>query len=781
MQRNRNIIKHPTLTKKITRSIDRNRINNQVKSQSRNQIQDQIQNQNQNQDQDQCSIRYMNNLDFCLNGGTSETYTDTSVSSENLTKNPTKNPDKIRCYISLTTVPGRFYEDEFIEVLKSLTYQTVKADRIFLSLCQNYPLNLIKLKPSNSGDRLTRMKQIKSMFNNIQIIEPRDYGPATKILGLLEHNEKENFLSDNDLIIVVDDDMIYSKDLVESHLNCYQLYNCDVVAVDQYTMIRSWNPYTFNSSEMFYLGDYKGFLYGWLSFAITFKALVPPNNSDNNRQNIQQFYQDTIKQFPDIYYHDDLLFSLFTYISKLYLVENRYITLFHDPTTHKDLYKIDPETIENFRKKRSRTLVNIDAKTRLDTINPLRERTLQTSQSRYDLENKVYARYNISASYYGFNKSNTEFRITRTVPKRKLHLIDKLELVSSPEDIHISFVRLTRRSVGDMMVITFTVFNDGLYEPSSSSSREIVFKVNDKTYTIEFKIETSRSEIVTKFSHIIQFSKKVLIGKKHDNSKNYSIIQTSSSLSMTKNRFYSISSVLTMSPEFAYKYFDDNDVFKFIQNNYSDMVLRAIQNLIPGAYISDIFRYCYLYLNGGVYMDCKKLLYVPLSEFIDRFNKNQTSTLQGLTDIFVKDCAHSKAYDYAYNSIIVCDKLSKTLRGAIIYGVFNIIKNYYGNDTLSITGPGCLGGSVDYVYKNKYPFFYRNVIPVQGHNWLSYIVDKNDQKVIKNTYYGYYEENKYITTNHYHNLWYEKRIYKKDLTQDYPSVRTMSDVILFKK
>lgn len=756
MQRNRNIIKQPTLAKKITRSTDQHRINSR----------------DQDQDQDQCNIRYMNNLDFCLNGGTNETYTDTDIAPERLTKSS----DKIRCYISLTTVPGRFYEDEFIEVLKSLTYQTIKADRIFLSLCQNYPVNLIKLKPSQSSNRNTRINQIKSMFNNVQIIEPLDYGPATKILGLLEHNERENFLSDNDLIIVVDDDMIYSKDLVESHLNCYQLYNCDVVGVDQYTMIRSWNPYTFNSSEMFYLGDYKGFLYGWLSFAITFRALVP---SDNYRQSIQQFYRDTIKQFPDIYYHDDLLFTLFTYVSKLYRVENRYVTLFHDPTTHKDLYKIDPRTIENFRKSRSRTLVNIDAKTRLDMINPLRERTLQSSQTRYDLENKVYAKYGISASYYGFTKSNTEFRITRSIPKRRLCLIDKLELVSSPEDVHVSFVRLSRRSSGDMMIMTFTVFNDGLYD---SSSREIVFKVNDKTYTIEFKIETSRSDIVTKFSHIVQFSKRILSSKKHDNAKNYSIIQTSSSLSMTKNRFYSISSVLTMSPEFVYKYFDDNDVFRFVQDNYSDMVLKAIQNLIPGAYISDIFRYCYLYLNGGVYMDCKKILYVPLSEFIDRFNKNQSTMPEvSLTDIFVKDCAHSQAYDYVYNSIIVCDKLSKTLRGAIIYGVFNVIKNYYGNDTLSITGPGCLGGSVDYVYKNKYPFFYRNVIPIQGRNWLSYIVDKNDQKVIKNTYYGYYEENKYITTNHYHNLWYERRIYKKDLTLEYPNIKTMSDVVLFKR
>jgi hypothetical protein len=713
------------------------------------------------------NVKFVNNIDLSCMIDSNDVYGDIELKHEKTKL--FKNPDVIRCFITLTTVPSRFYEDEFVEVLKSLTYQTIKADKIFVSFCRNYPQSLVKLKPD--GDRDKRIAQLKSMFPNVEVLQPSDYGPGTKILGLLEHNDEENFLSEHDLIIVVDDDMLYSKDLVRSHLNCYQIFNCDVVAVNQSAIMRSWYPYTFQSSETLYLDNYTGFLYGWLSFSITYKSLCGKATTD-----IKQFYRTVLKEFPDVFYHDDLLFSLFTYLSKLYVVESKFIPLYHDPVTHKDLYKMDAASLQRFYDTKvaninsglTGSVTAVDARTRIDSVNALRNRYLPSFSSRKDLETKVYAHYGVNLRNDGFIVSSTEFKIAKNVPIRNIFLVDGLELVSSPEDMHVTFVYLNK----NMMIMTVAIFNDKL----SGSTRDISFKINDNVYVIKITIDTVNSQVVTKFSHVLKLVGEKLQKKEHNNNENYSIIQTSSSASMTKSRYYSISSLLAMSPEYAYKFFDDNDVFKFIRDKYSDMISNAVNNLVPGAYISDIFRYCYLYMYGGVYIDCKKTMYTPMSEFIGKCKKQNVSIKDDQTDIFVKDCSH----EYAYNAVIVCDKLSKTIKGALVYSVYNIIKNYYCDDPLSVTGPGCLGKSVDYAYEKKYSYYYYNIVPIENHYWLSYVVDKNGKKVIKNSYYGYYEEGNYKTTNHYHNLWNDKRIYKKDLSKDYPNVKSMSDILLFK-
>jgi hypothetical protein len=71
--------------------------------------------------------------------------------------------------------------------------------------------------------------------------------------------------------------------------------------------------------------------------------------------------------------------------------------------------------------------------------------------------------------------------------------------------------------------------------------------------------------------------------------------------------------------DYEYRFFEDQDCVNFIKNNFPNEVLEGYQRLQNGAHKADLFRYCYLYINGGVYIDIKTELMKPLNEI---FNKN---------------------------------------------------------------------------------------------------------------------------------------------------------------
>jgi len=135
------------------------------------------------------------------------------------------------------------------------------------------------------------------------------------------------------------------------------------------------------------------------------------------------------------------------------------------------------------------------------------------------------------------------------------------------------------------------------------------------------------------------------------------IIQTSND-NMNKNIFHynSIMSFIDLNPDFEYRHFYDIDIREFIKNNIDkgdgdkgdgdkgdrdkgdrdkgdgdkgdrdkgdnlDKILEAFDLLIAGPLKADLFRYFYLYKNGGCYFDCKMVLRKSLSKIIKNNDK----------------------------------------------------------------------------------------------------------------------------------------------------------------
>jgi hypothetical protein len=103
--------------------------------------------------------------------------------------------------ISLTTIPKRLENLHF--TINSLLDQILQPDKIIIN---------IPIKYENYNEEFTIPSYLLD-HNKIIINRGKDYGPATKLLGL-----KDNFMIDkidnNDLIIIIDDDRNYEKDFI---------------------------------------------------------------------------------------------------------------------------------------------------------------------------------------------------------------------------------------------------------------------------------------------------------------------------------------------------------------------------------------------------------------------------------------------------------------------------------------------------------------------------------------------------------------------------------------
>ena len=644
-------------------------------------------------------------------------------------------------------------------VLISLTEEMLLDDIIFDIISDNHIINLLNqtIKPHNIliyiSKSLTntnidsKISYLKKKFPSIICIINTDEN-KTNIIGLLELDNEKKFISDNDLIIILNTEMLFTNIMIASYLMCYQLYNCDIIATNENIIIKSLEPFILNDSDIFYLDNYNGKVSSRTSFSIRYKVI-------KNKYKI--FYDQIIEKFPNIKNNinsDDLIFNIFMNENKLYAVENRFHILSGIGI------KLDEPKVNETK------------------VNETKVNETKVNETKVN-ETEINKYYNIRIINNEYIRT-INYVIQKSIPKRNFNLISELNLLTCPDDIHVIFTYLNEH----MILLTITIFNTNLV----GTYIKLDFNIDKHKYSIITIMKSDTSNINNKYSYIININNQVIYPKLYFNPitfnsndpLNMTIMQTNISSSLSQNRFNSIMTILNNAPEFSYEFYDDDDLINYIKQNYADIVYDSINNLIPGAYKSDLFRYCYLLINGGIYMDCKKVFYEPLSDYINNFiNFSSLESLDSF-DIYVKDIPKN----YAYNSIIVCNKFSKVIELALKYSIFNICNNMYKSNPLSITGPGCLGNVIDYIYNKSYPYYYFNIVPQNKSDAESFIHNNITNEfykipLIKNTYLGYYDENYYLL-NHYHNLWHEHNIYKKDLSILYPMIRQFSDIILFK-
>ena len=201
----------------------------------------------------------------------------------------------------------------------------------------------------------------------------------------------------------------------------------------------------------------------------------------------------------------------------------------------------------------------------------------------------------------------------------------------------------------------------------------------------------------------------------------------------------SVQLIKSLNPRFKHYLYDDNDCREFIKNHFKPDVLNAYDSLIPGAYKADLWRYCILFINGGIYLDIK---YTPLNGF--RFI-NLTESEHLVADINNVGI---------YNALMVCLPGNEILYKAIRQIVENVNNKYYGNHCLDPTGPNLLSKIIstsDKIVDLNHKEFLGNT------NYK--VICFNEIPILK-SYHGHCTETqKYSIKQHYSILWKNKKIY----------------------
>ena len=221
-----------------------------------------------------------------------------------------------------------------------------------------------------------------------------------------------------------------------------------------------------------------------------------------------------------------------------------------------------------------------------------------------------------------------------------------------------------------------------------------------------------------------------------------------------------VDSWLDRNPDYDYYYYDDGDQRKFIQENFKEDVLRAYDKLIPGAYKADLWRYCVIYIKGGVYIDVKMGPYVPLDRMIDND-----------TDLVVVNDTHGGTL---YNAFFAATSQHPAILNTIEIVVERVLKGEYGDHILYPTGPMAMGHAIlpMYGYMNNAPNGKHStqlgVLQVYSHisrdGW-TYITDINGNYLIRTRYSKPFGEENYLHkitgSPHYRFLWRERAIYRQ--------------------
>ena len=135
-------------------------------------------------------------------------------------ENFSNNQDKI--FISFTTIPSRI--NNLKPIVDSLINQTKKVDKILL----NIPDYSIRFKQKYEIPEFLKTDKYKK---HVEVVNCKDYGPGTKLLGCSTYFEK--FKSkDNVYLIIIDDDRIVKNNLVEN-LYKNQIKNKDSVIANK--------------------------------------------------------------------------------------------------------------------------------------------------------------------------------------------------------------------------------------------------------------------------------------------------------------------------------------------------------------------------------------------------------------------------------------------------------------------------------------------------------------------------------------------------------------------
>lgn len=232
------------------------------------------------------------------------------------------------------------------------------------------------------------------------------------------------------------------------------------------------------------------------------------------------------------------------------------------------------------------------------------------------------------------------------------------------------------------------------------------------------------------------------------------IFQSWGTLDLPLNMKKNVDKLKLDNPEFKYYLYDDNMCRAFIMEYFDEEIVYTFDKLKPGAFKSDLWRLCILYIYGGIYLDIKfycdtgfKLLYLTNKQYYVRDRTNCTPKIACIeNNLYVSEQFTPK--QGIYNALLVSFPKNALFLKLIYDIVQNVKLNLYNTSCIDVTGPHIFCNR--FLDINKLELFLTDDgVSISNKNArILYIYDKYRE-----------EQNKYQITKHYGVLWYERDIY----------------------
>lgn len=160
------------------------------------------------------------------------------------------------------------------------------------------------------------------------------------------------------------------------------------------------------------------------------------------------------------------------------------------------------------------------------------------------------------------------------------------------------------------------------------------------------------------------------------------IHQTFESADVPDRMYEASQSWRQMNPEYAHCFHDRDDRRGFIETHFPKAVLGAYDKIENGAFRADLWRYCLLYIHGGVYAD------------IDSVARAGLSGLIRPDDTFL--VARAGNLDYALFNGFICVRPGHPFMKAALERATRLVNASARDlDGFMATGPGNLGKAVN--------------------------------------------------------------------------------------
>jgi len=167
---------------------------------------------------------------------------------------------------------------------------------------------------------------------------------------------------------------------------------------------------------------------------------------------------------------------------------------------------------------------------------------------------------------------------------------------------------------------------------------------------------------------------------------------------------YLIYMIKNLCKDWTYIHFTDEDIIRFFKNNFLEEfpnIIQKFNSIKNGAHKADLFRYYFIYIKGGVFLDSDAMLQKNIDEIVndyDFFSVESTHycpscIFQGFIGAKPGNKIIYEALCHAYNVnihelnndyLLICRTLFNILKKKWNYKI-KIYKEIYGSDEVAIT------------------------------------------------------------------------------------------------